>query len=92
MKKTDKYSPELLRQLYARMRIERDGGLAPAELFDLVSSLEGDAESVTDFSAVSARDLREDAFREDEGKTLLTGETENGFAVTRFKLTSDTAE
>lgn len=92
MKKTEKYRMDLLCELDARVCIERDGGTAPEALFCLVSSLVEDGGSDTAFSAVSARDLREDAVVPAAGQSLLTGITEDGFAVTRFKLTSDTAE
>ena len=89
MRKTDKYTPELTGELLGRMCI--DGGQdAPEELFDLVSSLDGDEDGAPAAAAVGVGELREDTVREADGRECLAGKTENGFAVTCYRLTSDT--
>lgn len=92
LKKNDRFPTELLRGLEGRMCIDGDGRTAPESLFDLVSSLGADGSDVPPEPAVKVGDLREDAVIPGAGRSLLGGVTEGGFAVTRFKLTSDTHE
>ena len=91
MRKTDKYTAEFTGELLGRMCIDGEQD-APEELFDLVSSLDGDGDGdgVPAAAALSVGDLREDRVREVDGRECLTGKTENGFAVTCYRLTSDT--
>ena len=88
MEKTEKYAPELPRELLGRMCVDGERDI-PEELFDLVSTLEGDREEIPAADALSAGELREDAVRDGCAGECLSGRTENGFAVTCYRLTSD---
>ena len=88
MEKTEKYAPELPRELLGRMCVDGERDI-PEELFDLVSTLEGDREEIPAADALSAGELRADAVRGGCAGEWFSGRTENGFAVTCYRLTSD---